>query len=293
MNTLHFKYFVEVVDSGSIAAAASELYISRQSLTAAINNLEAELGNIKLLTRRSSGVEMTQAGALFYRRAKEMLAMLQDTKTELRQIEKTTTIKMGMPLFQMDESGIKEIVAFEHQYSPLSVECHDMTYGQCRKSLLSGAMDVGLIYRSAKDRQVFHFVPVAPADFCLLLRRDHPAAQLQQISFADISGSTMLFIYGLEFLSPGIQQAVTENDISINCIPRNHSVLMSSLKAGKGLHFLPRLFAPSQLPDELVCKPFTPFPETRQFAIAYLKEAPYHVAEFARHMAKVLGNMYQ
>lgn len=293
MNTTYFKYFVEVVDSGSIAAAASELYISRQSLTTAINNLEAELGNIKLLTRRSTGVEVTPAGALFYQRAKEQLTLLQATMDELRQIEKTSAIKMCMPLFRLDELDIKEIISFEHQHSPLNVECHDMTYGQCRKSIISGAMDAGLVYRSPKDRHIFDYAAVAPADFCILMRRDHPAAQLDQVAFKDISGSTLLFIYGLEFLSPAIQQQVMEHDVTINCIPRNHSVLMSSLKAGKGLHFMPRLFAPLELPEEIVCKPFTLFPEVKQFAIAYLKESPYQVVEFAKHIAEILKGLYQ
>ena len=183
-------------------------------------------------------------------------------------------------------------MAFEQQCSPLSVECHDMTYGQSRKSIMAGAIDVGLIYKSTADKQIFEFVPVSPADFCILMPKDHPIARLDEVSFRDIAGNTLLFIYGLEHLSSEIQQQIMENEVNINCIPRNRSVLVSSIRSGKGLHMLPRLFASSYKSDDIVSRPFKPFSQKKQFCLAYLKESPYQVREFAQHVAGLLKELY-
>lgn len=44
MNTLLFKYAVEIEKSGSITKAAQNLYMAQPNLSKAIKDLEAELG---------------------------------------------------------------------------------------------------------------------------------------------------------------------------------------------------------------------------------------------------------
>jgi len=293
MNTIYFKYFIEVCDCGSIAAAANELYISRQSLTTAINNLESELGNVKLLVRKSSGVEMTAAGKFFYQWAKEQLSALQLTMEQLKQIEKSNILKMGAPLFCIDENHMKEIISFEESNPPFVIECNDMTYRHSRKSLLDGSLDVGLVYRNANDKQDFEYCPVAPADFCILARSDHPVARLEQVEFSHLEGTTLLFVYGLKHLSPEFEKQIIQNNITINCIPRNRAMLVSSLKAGKGLHVLPRLFVGTLESEEIVSRPFKLYSPLKHFSVAYLKDSTGQVAALARHVAKVLISMYK
>ncbi|MCW2289195.1 LysR family nitrogen assimilation transcriptional regulator [Leucobacter luti] len=55
------RYFVAVVEAGSLTAAAAQLRLSQPSLSVAISQLETEVG-VPLLTRSSRGVEPTGAG---------------------------------------------------------------------------------------------------------------------------------------------------------------------------------------------------------------------------------------
>lgn len=61
MNTLHFKYAVEVERTGSITQAADNLYMAQPNLSKAIKELEDTLG-ITVFKRTSRGMVPTKKG---------------------------------------------------------------------------------------------------------------------------------------------------------------------------------------------------------------------------------------
>ena len=71
MNFLHLKYFLLVAEELNITRAAERLYISQQSLSNHISNMEREL-NVKLFTR-SPKLSLTYAGDLLVETATQIL----------------------------------------------------------------------------------------------------------------------------------------------------------------------------------------------------------------------------
>lgn len=74
MELKRLRYFVTVVDEGSITAAAKRLYMSQPPLSTQIKLLEQEVG-VPLLIRGTRRVRMTDAGRLLYERARSMLEL--------------------------------------------------------------------------------------------------------------------------------------------------------------------------------------------------------------------------
>lgn len=291
VNLNYLKYFIEICDSGSIAAAANALYISRQSLTSAINNLETELGGVRLLVRSSTGIETTRAGKFFYEKAKEQVALYESTLEQLHQFDRRSMISIGAPLFCISEESMKSILAFEKKHLPIMLQCQDMTYRHSRQRLLNGTLNVGMVYRSASDSKFFRYFPICDADFCILGRADSAIASMEEVHFSDLKGACMLFVYGLEYISREPEKEIIDNNITIQCIPRNQSVLISSLKAGKGYHILPRLFTGMLLSDGIVSRPFVMFNRKQQLCFACLRDAEKPVIELGRHAAQVLAQI--
>ncbi|MGV6839833.1 MAG: LysR family transcriptional regulator [Planktomarina sp.] len=65
--------FVAAVDSGSLSGAARNKNISQSAVSQQIASLEAKYGAL-LLSRTRNGVQMTQAGEVFYKHAKRILS---------------------------------------------------------------------------------------------------------------------------------------------------------------------------------------------------------------------------
>ena len=82
MNFLHLKYFLLVAEELNITRAAERLYISQQSLSNHISNLEREL-DVKLFTR-SPKLSLTYAGD-----------MLVDTATQILDLHSQFLTKVG------------------------------------------------------------------------------------------------------------------------------------------------------------------------------------------------------
>lgn len=78
MDRFHLiNVFVAVVDAGGFAGAARKLAISPPAVTRAINDLEAHLG-VRLLTRTTRVVRMTDAGARYVEDCRRILADLDE-----------------------------------------------------------------------------------------------------------------------------------------------------------------------------------------------------------------------
>ena len=77
MDLKHLRYFVAVADARSVGKVAIQLRMAQPPLSVQIRNLEAQLG-AALFLRGSRGMQLTDAGAALYSRAKEALALAHD-----------------------------------------------------------------------------------------------------------------------------------------------------------------------------------------------------------------------
>jgi DNA-binding transcriptional LysR family regulator len=76
------RYFVKIVEEGSMSRAALELCVAQSALSLQIATLETRLRQ-KLLMHRSTGVEPTAAGKALYRHAVAILRQVERLLTML------------------------------------------------------------------------------------------------------------------------------------------------------------------------------------------------------------------
>ena len=76
MTLQQLKYAVTVVECGTISAAAEKLFISQPSLTAAIRELESEMG-VTIFSRTNRGVIVSREGEEFLGYARQILSQAQ------------------------------------------------------------------------------------------------------------------------------------------------------------------------------------------------------------------------
>jgi LysR family tcuABC transcriptional regulator len=111
MDIRQLKYFVQIVESGSLTKASRQLFIVQPALSAQMTRLEAEVGK-PLLVRSVRGVVPTENGLALYQHAKFVLRQLEEAVFVARQeyssvqgrvtlgLTATATCVLGLPLLK-------------------------------------------------------------------------------------------------------------------------------------------------------------------------------------------------
>ncbi|MEJ7929321.1 LysR substrate-binding domain-containing protein [Ramlibacter sp. AN1015] len=111
MDMRQLRYFVQIVESGSLAKASRQLFIAQPALSQHIARLEEEVGK-SLLVRSSRGVCATENGVALYHHAKFILRQLDQAVSVARQdtaalsgrvtlgLAPTTNCQLGLTLIR-------------------------------------------------------------------------------------------------------------------------------------------------------------------------------------------------
>ena len=134
-----------IEELGSIRAAAQAMTQTQPALTAAIQQLEAEL-NAPLLVRSRKGVTFTNFGNAFLRHAKLIVAQSRRAQDEISQLRGhwEGTIKMAIsPAIGL---GLlpQALSQFRQQYPSVKVVCRDGLYPSVATVLRDGTLDFAL-----------------------------------------------------------------------------------------------------------------------------------------------------
>lgn len=134
--------FVRIVEAGSISAAAGQMQLAKSALSRRLNELEARLGT-KLLTRTTRQQSLTEAGRLYYQRATQILAALEEADAELldERQDLSGRIRMAAPL----TFGLRQlspvVLEFARQHPRVHV---DLDLNDRSVDLIAEGFDLGL-----------------------------------------------------------------------------------------------------------------------------------------------------
>lgn len=87
MDTNHLRYFLAILENGSMSATAKKLGISQPALSASLQSLERLLGTT-LMIRDRSGLILTRTGEELQRCAQEVMSKLDDMTMRIKLLEK-------------------------------------------------------------------------------------------------------------------------------------------------------------------------------------------------------------
>nr|MCR5784120.1 LysR family transcriptional regulator [Eubacterium sp.] len=93
MNFRTLQYFIDIADAGSISAAAQKNYITQQSMSKQLKNIEDYYG--KTLFKRSSPLKLTKEGRLVYDAALKIIETQNSLLDDLNPDDTSHTITIG------------------------------------------------------------------------------------------------------------------------------------------------------------------------------------------------------
>lgn len=115
MELRQLRYFIRIVELGSMSRAAIELDLAQSALSQQISKLEGELCT-RLLIRNPRGVEPTEAGTAFFRDAKLALRHVDQAVRSAQHARLTGSVSIGLPATTESILGLPLITAMRQSY---------------------------------------------------------------------------------------------------------------------------------------------------------------------------------
>ena len=133
--------FVRVAESGSFSHTARELGLSQPSVSRIIAELETRLG-VTLLLRTTRRITVTDAGAVFLDRAREILSQIENAEDAARGLDSLHgIIRLAVPVIYGTREIIPRLAKFLAMHPKLRIE---LSVADHRQDLVAEGADIAI-----------------------------------------------------------------------------------------------------------------------------------------------------
>lgn len=152
MELRQLKYFVRVVELGSMSRAALDLDLVQSALSQQISRLESELST-RLLQRSSKGVTPTEAGMAFFREAQLALRHAEQAVRAAQQARLTGTVSVGLASTTASVLGLPLMRAMRERYPDVRLHLVESMSGHLSAMLNARQLDLALLSDTGAARR--------------------------------------------------------------------------------------------------------------------------------------------
>jgi LysR family nitrogen assimilation transcriptional regulator len=241
MNLTRLRYFVKIVDIGSLTQAAEVLFIAQPALSQQLSTLENEVKQ-KLLIRTKRGVTPTDAGKVLYSHAQIILRQCEQAMCDVQMSGQSLSGKVSVGLAPGTAASTLsvELLKRVRERHPGIVLYLNENFGTTLSELImSGRMDMGVLYGD----KVIHgltFQPLLKEPMYLVSSslRDLPA---QGVKLRDISKCALMLPRKYNVVRKLVDQACVAEGVEPNIIAEIESstTLASAINDDVGVTILP------------------------------------------------------
>ncbi|ECW3537516.1 tricarballylate utilization LysR family transcriptional regulator TcuR [Salmonella enterica] len=149
MELRQLRYFVRIIETGSMGSAAQDLDIGVSALSQQMSRLENELA-IRLLQRTSRGVTPTNAGLAFYSQAQLALRHADDAILAAREARLSGHVSVGMAPSTASILGIPFIHAMQENYADVRLHVLESLSGNLERMINTRQIDLAVVFQRDK-----------------------------------------------------------------------------------------------------------------------------------------------
>lgn len=189
-----YHIFNAVAEAENISKAAKDLYISQPAISKAVTKLEQNL-DVKLFTRNSRGVSLTEAGKLLYEQTNAAFKHLQRAEDTIKKNKELGTgqIKIGVSTTLCKYVLLPYLERFIHLHPHIRINISCQSTYETLSLLQARKIDIGLVGEPAR-KEGLHFHSVMSIEdvftctpsYLKNLEKRNPNALRRPLDYANI-----------------------------------------------------------------------------------------------------------
>lgn len=258
--------FLQVYEDKSMNKAAQSLFISTQSISKIIKQLESEFG-ATLFERKTSGVVPTYEATLLMPKIKYLINDFHDLKNVMQNNRHLRVAVTGGIFSYLTPRFIYD---FQQFHPNIQLEIIELQDSMIDEVLWNESIEIGI--RSGAVNQLnYNATFFTRHRFCVILPRNHPLAHQEFIHYADLKDETLIIVKGFNFYHGFFNANVVPNIMyetaEVSCFSKfsaEHNIITISIDC----------VAFQQQNNDVVIKPFADITCTWDTYIVEKKNRP-------------------
>jgi LysR family transcriptional regulator, regulatory protein for tcuABC len=240
MELRQMRYFVRVVELGSISRAALDLDLVQSALSQQIGRLEGELAT-RLLRRTSKGITPTEAGLAFFREAQLTLRHAEQAARAAHESRLAGSVSVGLAPTTAAVLGVPLMVAMRERYPDVRLHMVSSLSGYLSDMLNSRQLDLAVLFETHPARR-WSVTPLLQEKLFLMQSRQHLQREAgERIRIAELKGLPLILPSGPHGLRSTLETAFARARFKPTIVAEIDSLamLMDAVEHGLGCTLQP------------------------------------------------------
>ncbi|HIE4801306.1 TPA: nitrogen assimilation transcriptional regulator NAC [Serratia marcescens] len=245
MNLRRLKYFVKIVDVGSLTQAAEVLHIAQPALSQQLATLEGELKQ-QLLIRTKRGVQPTEAGNILYAHAQTILRQCEQAQSAVNSAGQAMSGQVSLGLASGSTAAqlaLPLLQTLRDQQPGILLSLHENSGAVLAGQVANQTLDMAMVY-GAKMPAGLHTVALMREDLYLVATRavPHPG---NSVELLDVARLNLFLPREGDAVRNQLEEAMALRKLAVNVVGEIESsgALSAAIAGGLGASVLPESVA--------------------------------------------------
>lgn len=252
------RYFLTVVDTGSVNGAAARLNVVSSAVSRQIAGLEQRLQN-QLFERHPKGMRVTEVGRILADHARRVEADAARTYAEIdgQNGRYTQTVKVAGAHGFAAQALPRQFAAFQAEHPSVRFSLTILDAGLVTERVRSAQADIGLTFSHSAEKDIA-VTYARPAEIVAVMRPGHPLSAYGALHLTQLPAYPLALPEGGSALRQVLDMACSLYNTSLSpALTSNYpDALYQYVLTGNGITLCARLTAADHLKaGRLICRP--------------------------------------
>lgn len=213
MTLNQLRYFQAVCKYHSISKASAMLHVTQPAVSIAISNLEEEFG-VTLFDRDNRLLEITEAGQVFLNLVNELLANVDAMYKKMQDLQNNNSLlRLSIVPFSFSRNIQKIIDDFQNAAPETKMNVYEYGSNTALQKLKTNQIDMALTVALSEKPNYIDGLWLYDEISVLAVGKDNPLAERSEISYSELSDSSLIMAKEDSYLTMMIEQRFQEVDV--------------------------------------------------------------------------------